>query len=208
MKTLIAFLLTMTLNAEAQHHHHDRPSVHGMLMMGHQTVYLSHLPMFHAPHDYQAIFEAKLDPESERLFHEAQKAHPEVTVFTLVPEAFVLPDMAAKPRPFKAQIYLGHFERGGTLLKSKVTVTLTQVLYFKKFVPGAKQGKGQLLFGSESELFLAHQIEAKPDFDQIVELPVEAQYIKILQGKPLQVTSGIDPDLGQELYLEFDDLSL
>ena len=38
----------------------DRPATHGMLMVGSQQIYLSHLPMFHGPHDYRVIVEADL----------------------------------------------------------------------------------------------------------------------------------------------------
>ena len=33
---------------------------HGMLLFGEQAAYLSHLPMFGSPHNYQAIFEVTL----------------------------------------------------------------------------------------------------------------------------------------------------
>ncbi|MBR1366611.1 MULTISPECIES: hypothetical protein [Bradyrhizobium] len=46
------------------HHHHkpdaEHPSVHGMLMVGEARVLMSHLPMFHAPHDQQIILETTL----------------------------------------------------------------------------------------------------------------------------------------------------
>jgi len=38
----------------------DRPAVHGMLLVGTNALYVSHLPMFHAPHDYQALAEVAL----------------------------------------------------------------------------------------------------------------------------------------------------
>src|SRR6478672_11314617 len=36
----------------------DPARSHTMLVVGQQTVYLSHLPLFSSPHDYQAIFQA------------------------------------------------------------------------------------------------------------------------------------------------------
>lgn len=41
-------------------HGQEKPGFHGMLLLGRQTAYLSHLPMFMSPHDYQAIFEVVL----------------------------------------------------------------------------------------------------------------------------------------------------
>ena len=52
---LITALLGGAFNAQA-----DRPSVHGMLLFGKENLYASHLPMFHAPHDYQVIFKLNL----------------------------------------------------------------------------------------------------------------------------------------------------
>ena len=39
----------------------DVPTTHGMLLFGNETVYASHLPMFHSPHDYQLILELDLE---------------------------------------------------------------------------------------------------------------------------------------------------
>lgn len=38
----------------------EKPSFHGMALVGERHAYLSHLPMFHSPHDYQAVFEVSL----------------------------------------------------------------------------------------------------------------------------------------------------
>ncbi len=48
----------------------DEESVHGMLIVGEQTVFLSHLPIFGSPHDYQVILEAAFvkpgsDPQAD-----------------------------------------------------------------------------------------------------------------------------------------------
>src|SRR5262245_41628455 len=44
-------------------HHHDPAAVHGMAMIGESRVFLSHLPMFHRPHDYQVLLEVELSAE-------------------------------------------------------------------------------------------------------------------------------------------------
>ena len=38
----------------------EEPNFHGMVLVGEKRAYLYHLPMFHSPHDYQAIFEVSL----------------------------------------------------------------------------------------------------------------------------------------------------
>ncbi len=40
----------------------EKPGFHGMVLVGQRRAYLSHLPMFHSPHDYQAVFEVSLGP--------------------------------------------------------------------------------------------------------------------------------------------------
>jgi hypothetical protein len=42
------------------HPAHERPGFHGMVLVGQRRAYLSHLPMFMSPHDYQAVFEVTL----------------------------------------------------------------------------------------------------------------------------------------------------
>src|SRR5688572_10251895 len=88
----------------------DMPSVHGMLLFGAKKVYVSHLPMFHAPHDYQMIASLTLPAEIKSLYV-ADQATSGAEYYTLVPEKFELPTMVKTPKPFKAVLYRGHFER-------------------------------------------------------------------------------------------------
>jgi hypothetical protein len=150
----------------------DRPATHGMLIVGAQTVYLSHLPMFHAPHDYQVIVEARFhapqgDPQASYVADRAKTGTP---IYTLVPEPFVLPDVIKGKRSFKATIFRGHFERGGVAIAQNVTVDITRVLLFKPFDPQAVKPTDlqYFLFGKGPETFLAHLIVAPPDFDQVL----------------------------------------
>jgi hypothetical protein len=159
----------------------DPPGVHGMLVVGEESVYLSHLPIFGSPHDYQVILEATLaksgrDPQAD-YFSDRKRTGKKI--YTLEPERFVLTDLAtASPRrSFKANIYRGHFERfssqrakDAALIGEAVDVNVARVIHFRKFEPGAA-GLSQLeylLFGKGHELFLAHSITKPPDFDQVL----------------------------------------
>jgi hypothetical protein len=202
----------------------DHPSVHGMAMVGTHKIYLSHLPMFHSPHDYQAILEVSLSAEGQEKYLQS-KASSSETLYTLVPESFVLPEMIANPKPLKASLFKGHFERDGVEIVSDITVTITKVLYFMKFSPQAKQplDANYLIFGNAQEQFAAHTITAKPDFDQLLsistspELTAELEKKSIVQktfaGKknqePLQAPEVLNNEIEvkQNLYLEFGDLS-
>ncbi len=160
--------------ALAQHHPHHPPaepaSVHGMLLFGTKTLYAHHLPMFHHPHDQQVIWEVQLAANVKEKYLSAHAANPEA-VFTIVPEIFVLTEMALQPRPFKAALFLGHFERGGQLLLADVVVNPTNTVLQKKLSssPAAGQSLWYLL-GNADEAFLIHDIQGKPNFDQVVQI--------------------------------------
>jgi hypothetical protein len=166
----------------------DQPATHGMLMVGGSNIYLSHLPMFHSPHEYQAIVEADLGAAGDNVYLEDRKNHPEENVYTLQPaEKFVLPVMIQNPTTFPANIYRGHFERGGTVIAASVPVKITKVIYFKKFEPNARKPAElhYILFGDSREQFIAHLITAKPDFDQVLRVKVDDDQFKpAVAGNP------------------------
>ncbi|MEK2645416.1 hypothetical protein [Bdellovibrio sp. BCCA] len=220
--TLLTGILISVSGLAAPHMHHDPAAVHGMLLFGRSQIYLSHLPMFHTPHDYQVILQATLSREGLYAYQKSVNSSDE-TVYTLVPEAFSLPEMLSRPVPFKAQIYKGHFERGGVLIADNVKVEI-KILYFKKF-SGAeiKPSVGTyILFGNSQEQFLAHSITAAPDFDQILKVKTNAQDVAVVSFKnlgntePLQAHQALEMTLGEtvwpieiesSLYTEFGDLS-
>ena len=232
MKIILAVILNFVFNtssfaAQNPHAHMhdqsmDKPSVHGMLLFGQSKIYLSHLPMFHAPHDYQVIVEAELSATGKAAYLKSLSSSPE-KVYTLVPEAFVLPEMIKNPRTFQAQIFKGHFERGGEVIADAVTVQITKVIYFKKFdLKEVKPKNGNyILFGNKDQQFLAHAITVKPDFDQIIEIESTGEEIATSKTLALDSTDNVTPlaDLKtydsanmslqtkSSLYIETDDLS-
>lgn len=167
MKYIIVSLSVLfSLQATAQHHHPERPSTHGMLAFGKKKTYFSHLPMFHAPHDYQVIFEGETDIDLNEIKASAAAQN---TIITIMPERFTMAGFTQKPHPFKADVYLGHFERGGQLAKKSVTVTPTKMIYAKKFDGIRLPFDQHVFFGEGDEFFAAHVISAAPDFDMISE---------------------------------------
>ncbi|OUR98458.1 hypothetical protein A9Q84_03345 [Halobacteriovorax marinus] len=236
-KTILFLFIALLapLNFAQHHHHTDAPSVHGMFFFGQEKIYLSHLPMFHNPHDYQVLFEVEIPKEVKKAYLQSLKDHAQQPVYTIVPEAFVLTEMAKNPTSFMAQIYLGHFERGGTPITGSIKVNVKEVLYFKKFKPGAVKPElsEYILIGNEKEQYLVHSIVSKPDFDYISQ--VEIEDMKIIEElsqvghinleinstnlKPLEVGNKFEAkfkdmesvefqlNLTKSLYLEFGDLS-
>jgi hypothetical protein len=219
--------------ANAQEHHEiqsqDKPSTHGMLIFGTEKTYASHLPMFHAPHNYQIILELELDPATKKLFIADQEKNPEYTTYTIEPEKFVLPEMMQNPKSFKANLYRGHFERGGIKIAADIHVTIKKIIYYTKFkTDEARAVKTNfIVFGNPKEQFIAHQITNKPDFDQIIQVKTTTNFmfenkkyelatLNKTENSPLGVSGNqIEADynsnsttltLLKQLYLEFDDL--
>lgn len=170
MKQVYLFiLLSLNTQAFAQHIlYPDKPSTHGMMLMGNETIYASHLPMFHSPHDYQIVLILDFSEKDKQQYINDRKAHPEESVYTLEPEDFVLPEMVNHTRHFQASIYRGHFERGGTKFIEKIPVSIKKIVYYHQFQKETIKPKQlqYLLFGNKKEQFLVHKISAKPDFDE------------------------------------------
>lgn len=192
MKKLILILLTTictTALANAmgghQHGNGDAPSVHGMLMFGQQELFISHLPMFHTPHDYQAIASVELSEKNKSIYLNSKSNNPLESVYTIVPEIFVLPEVFVEGATFKAQVFKGHFERGGQPISEMIEFKIKEVIFFKKLNGNASSTTDlkYIYFGTSSEMFAAHIVNAKPDFDQIIEIKVSKELTKFLFGK-------------------------
>lgn len=189
----------------------DLPSTHGMLLVGTDVVYLSHLPMFHSPHNYQLIFEAALPDKVLNRYRADSKAHPDA-LYTVAPtRQWVLPAQILEKGEFKLDLYRGHFERGGVLIERGVPVSVARIVQFRRFEPGRSPDAGQwIAFGRGREHFLAHRIEGPPDMDQVVQVTKSAP-----EGRALQLgTSGAmkagdavnGGKVARVIYTEYGDL--
>ena len=206
----------------------DRPAVHGMLLVGTNALYVSHLPMFHAPHDYQALAEVALQDGAgdARARYVADKARTHSPLYTLVPAPGVLTAMMQPGSHFAADLYRGHFERGGTPILTGLTATVRRVIHFRQFTPGGvPQVPKYLLFGTAGETFAAHWISAAPDFDQVVSVTgTSLTDGELAKGLPVTVTAKgplvagtkltangdshpVSLTVGREGYVETGDLS-
>jgi len=162
-----------------------------MLVVGEESVYLSHLPMFMSPHNYQVILEATFtkDGEQPQTTYVEDRQRTGAKVYTLNPERFVLTDLkAAHPggvplrHDFKGDVFRHHFEREEpepVALGKAVKVDVENVVYFQELDPGAaKPAEPEyLLFGKGSKLFLAHVIVSPPDFDHVLSAKVLGQQL-------------------------------
>jgi hypothetical protein len=157
--------------------------VHGMLVFGGQRtngalrspVYVSHLPMFMAPHDFQVI--ARVAGEAAGRFGDFVAHFGSFEIYTFRPEPFSIDELdpsggGSARRTFGGTLFRGHFERGGSEIASDVSVEVERVIHFRRFgADGSNTARGRLrylCFGQRDATFLAHLITAPPDFDQIL----------------------------------------
>jgi hypothetical protein len=162
-------------------HHPSKPEVHGMLILGEKTLYLSHLPMAHPPHNVQAIMEATFGTHQQEAYVKERQKTP-TEFYTLAPERFVMPDQVATGAPppphspFRGTVSRGVFDMGGTPITSlgTVDVRVTNIIYFQRLNPGPppSQSLEYLLFGKMNELFLAHLITTASLFDHVLQVNV------------------------------------
>ena len=198
MKNLIFVIVIFALSYLSHAFACDPASTHGMLIFGKDKIYVSHLPMFHSPHNYQMVSEVELDGDSRQKYLELRELHPD-ELMTIMPEPFVLPEMVIKPRPFLAKFFLGHFERGG-VVKGTMTVKLKNILLFQKLpaevsAPLVQRG---FIFGEQNDQYMVHVISSRPDFDQLVNVKSKKNGFTVYPDGPVKEGS---------LYLEYDDLA-
>ncbi|MEO6531315.1 MAG: hypothetical protein ABIN10_09785, partial [Specibacter sp.] len=176
--------------------------VHGMLLFGQETLYLSHLPMFHSPHNFQVIIEVGFDEtasEALRTDHESG-GH---DLYTFEPIPFPItelnPQEGGPARPsIRGTIYRGHFENGGQPVARGAVAGVRNVVYFNELEVNASHAADKelsyLCFGRGGQLHLAHRITASPDFDQILTAKFVLGTVTDMAGRPM----------GEEITPEFD----
>jgi hypothetical protein len=181
------------------HAHHPSPApdgtepqpptfgTHNQMMVGEQTIYLSHLPMFmfdieHHEHNFQVILEVTLTGpgNAQATYANDRRQNPGVRMYTMNPKPFEMIELDPQ-RPTRhsltGTIFRGHLERGGEPIMHGAVAQVVNIVYFHAFERNAKpQAELEyLLFGKAPELFLAHVITRPPDFDQILSVTVSGQ---------------------------------
>jgi hypothetical protein len=146
-----------------------------MLVLGAEKIYISHLPMFVPQHRYQGIWEVTFGERGDKTYRtERARQDNAGRLFTLAPkDLFRLPDLTGGRDSFRADVFVGHFERESTQprrILSNVTVTLKQQVHFHPFRGGHTRPDAltYILFGAGDELFLAHWISTAPGYDQLL----------------------------------------
>lgn len=165
---------------------------HGMALFGgKEGLYASHLPLFHAPHDYQVILRVHMaDPTTDAALR--ARLDGKTALWTIAPEKFELsrlaPASATPLKRFNADLVQGHFERGGLTQYAAATIVVDQVIMFRQLSAAAKANAtaSYMQIGGGKQRYLIKQIDSRPDFDHIVAYTAaaDAQTTTITLDKP------------------------
>ncbi len=150
--------------------------LHGMVLFGgKQGLYASHLPMFHAPHDYQVVLQVHLaDPARDAQLRALLDGG--TALWTLEPQRFelarLLPAAAVPLRQFQATVVRGHFEKDGLPETGyrDTTIVVERVLLMRQLspAPASSASARYLQVGGGTQRFLVKRIDSRPDFEHIV----------------------------------------
>jgi hypothetical protein len=163
------------------------------LLFGEETPYLSHLPMFMHPHNFQVLLEVGFD----EAVLDVLRADREATgngMHTFDPTEFPITEL--DPRgggparsSIEGTIFRGHFERGGEEITGLVTAEVHNVVYFAELDMQARHSADRkltyLCFGRAGQLYLAHDITASPDFDHVLSARLIPGTVTDPSGRPV-----------------------
>jgi hypothetical protein len=160
-----------------------RVGVHGMIVFGDRdgTAYLSHIPMFHAPHDVQAVVEVKLTGAS------LARAPRDLSdrLYTFVPEPLSLDELRLGTlRTLRGTLYLGNFEDGGRPIASSVTANVVRVVHQHVLDASAPRASSNDVIRAGA--FSIARIGGAPGIDRIAKVEVT--------GRELVLSCLVGPD--------------
>jgi hypothetical protein len=182
---LALLMVGSAVAAQGQHAAHDSTfGSHGMVLFGERGQFLSHLPLYRAPHDWQMLLRVYLEADSATSVADpvavlqADRSATGEVLYTIEPEEFAHSRLATDNAfTFRATVFRGHFERGGAPIMRGVIVLVERVLHRRRLhraAPDSKPGRF-LLLRDEGEAYLVHHIGGAPDFDQILSVRLHGE---------------------------------
>ena len=163
----------------------EMPTQHAFIMMGRQTLFISHLTMYGMEeHNFQIVLQARLPSEAMRQYCEDRKAHVNNTYFlgNSPSDLFTVPDMSSGLRTsFVADIFRGmpqlkKYESwpwaDQTPVIRGVPLEIERVVYFRhlSMTFEAPTTITYMLFGAGNEAHMTNYQTKIPDFDQVISL--------------------------------------
>lgn len=169
--SMIFILFSTFVSAEEEKAHPpldpEYMGLHGMVLLTNGSkLFAYHLPTYNKPHDAQILYKIKAsDPAVTYMTRDAD-------LVTAKPQRFNLERLIrGEELTVIADIYIGHFERGGMLVHKGIELTFDEQLYVKKLTelePSTTRHKYDAVSFSKNERIFIHQITKPPSFDHVV----------------------------------------
>jgi len=147
--------------------------VHGMVLASQSSsIYASHLPLYHKPHNVQLVY--KIDNKDVSLLQLVRDAE----LVTIKPQPFNLQRlMRGEKLTVMADVYMGHFERDGMLVYKSLPIVLDKLLYVRDFSDlkesSNKQEYDVIKLRKNKRIYI-HRIQQAPSYDHLIHIDLEA----------------------------------
>ena len=131
--TVFAQISNNSLNEENKANIDNLARIHGFLMLGTNSLYLSHLPMYNVPaHSYQTILEAEIDGSQMKDYLKIKKENPAKPIIISNIEPIPL-EKLVNSSSFVGQITFANEDGdpiGEPLISPEITVDIKKILLF------------------------------------------------------------------------------
>ncbi|MBX7078243.1 MAG: hypothetical protein K1X88_03580 [Nannocystaceae bacterium] len=144
----------------------SKQGVHGMVVFGRDAMYASHLPMYDAPHDVQAVL--RLVPREPEVLESWRRELSHEPIATFVPQPFDLATLREGGTiALVGDLYRGHFERGGDVYSEAVEFD-AEVVFYREIPPTPPRSTEAFAFGDGDHTYLVPIIGPRPGVDRIL----------------------------------------
>lgn len=147
--------------------------IHGMVLVTQgSSIYASHLPLYKKPHNVQLLY--KLDNNDLAVLQAVRDSQ----FITIKPKPFNLQRlMRGEKMLVKADLYQGHFERGGMLIYEDISLSFHKQLYVRTFddiKPSSTKQEYDVVSLRKNYKIYIHKIQQAPSFDHLLGVDLEA----------------------------------
>jgi hypothetical protein len=147
--------------------------VHGMALVTQgSSIYASHLPRYKKPHNVQLLY--KLDNNDLAVLQTVRDSK----LITIKPKPFNLQRlMRGEKIVIQADLYAGHFERGGMLVYENIALSFDKQMYVRTFddiKPSSTKQEYDVVSLRKNYRIYIHRIQQAPSFDHLLGVDLEA----------------------------------
>ena len=162
MKSFVLFTILALSSLQAK----AIDATHGMVIFGKEKLYAYHLPMFHKVHNKQIIFTFDIPNEVKATILKAENSN----YLTFVPAPFDLDKFIAAPFNLTGDLYVGHFEKNGTVILAGITLVNPKIIYLNELKKTLTHIENYKLLGTPTDTYALHIINGEEAIDQIFKL--------------------------------------